>query len=121
MYALAKDIARLTADQINVAELQRLVPPPQGQKWGSLKSLENLLAQYVQPALARRIMGSLAAAYELRLGDAHLPSSEIDKALALVNIDSSKPNVIQGYQLLHSCVSSLYGILEVIKNIPEDV
>lgn len=119
LYALSKDIARLTADQMNTAELQRLVPPPKGQKWGSLKSLENLLAQYVQPAVARRIMGSLAGAYELRLGDAHLPSSEIDEALSLVNIDSSKPYVIQGYQLLNSCVSSLYGVLEVIKDIPE--
>ncbi len=40
LYARAKDLARLTAERINAASLQKIVAPPKGQKWGSLKSLE---------------------------------------------------------------------------------
>jgi hypothetical protein len=43
-YALAKDLARLTADSIDVAGLQAIVPIAKGEKRGSLKSLEGVLA-----------------------------------------------------------------------------
>lgn len=115
LYSLAKDVARLTADCIDAAAIQTIVSPPKGEKWGSLKSLENLIATKIDPRIARSMLGSLVGVYELRHGDAHLPSSD-DEAFSLIGVDQSQPYVHQGHQLLHACVSSIYGIADVIKN-----
>jgi hypothetical protein len=56
LFALAKDIARLTADSIDAAAIQKIVPPTKGEKWGSLKSLEKLLARRIDPAVARSML-----------------------------------------------------------------
>lgn len=116
LYALAKDVARLTADSIDTDAIQQLVSPPKDTKWGSLKSLEKLLTLRISPATARAMVGPLVGVYELRLGDAHLPSSDIDEALALVKIDKTEPYVHQGLQLLGECVSSIYDIVNVLKH-----
>ncbi|MDD2614097.1 MAG: hypothetical protein PHQ15_00270 [Methanosarcina sp.] len=113
--SLAKDIARLTADSIDAASIQTIVKPPKGEKWGSLKSLENLIAKKVSPENARSMLSSLVGAYELRLGDAHLPGNDFDDAFDLVGIDRSLPFVHQGYQLLDSCVISIFKIVKVFK------
>jgi hypothetical protein len=115
LYALAKDVARLTADSIDAAAIQTIVAPPKGTKWGSLKSLENLLAKKIGPEKARILLGSLVGVYELRNGDAHLPSSDVDEAFNLIGINQDIPFVHQGYQLLHSCVSSIYGIVNILE------
>jgi hypothetical protein len=115
LFALAKDLARLTADSIDASALQKLVSPPKGMKWGSLKSLENLLATRIDPDRARAMLGPLFGIYELRHADAHLPSRESGDALSLVRVDQNAPYVTQGYQLLHACVSSIYGICQVIE------
>jgi len=112
--SLAKDLARLTADSIDATALQNVVKPPKGTKWGSLKSLENVLAKYVEHEKARSLLSPLVGIYELRHADAHLPSSELKESLGLVRVDDSMPFVFQGYMLLHACVSSLYGIAKVI-------
>lgn len=114
-YALAKDLARLTADSIDTDALQKIVPPPKGTKWASLKSLEHVLASKIGTEKARSLLGPLVGIYELRHADAHLASSEIHTALDLVAVDQSIPLVFQGYQLLRACVSALYGILDAIK------
>jgi hypothetical protein len=116
LYALAKDVARLTADSIDSAAIQTIVPPPKGTKWGSLKSIENLVASKVDTEMARSMTGALVGVYELRHGDAHLPSSQVDEAFALVSVDQTAPYIHQGHQLLHACVSSIYGIIEVIRH-----
>lgn len=115
LFALAKDLARLTADSIDAAELQKLVAPPNGTKWGSLKSLENLLAKRIDPNLARMMLGPLVGIYELRNADAHLASQESADALTLLRLDQNAPYVTQGYQLLHVCVNSIWSICQVIK------
>lgn len=73
LFALAKDVARLTADNLDTEEMQRIVPPPKNINWGSLKSLENLLASKIDNNKTRQITGALVGAYELRHADAHLP------------------------------------------------
>lgn len=115
LFALAKDIARLTADNLDTEEIQRIAPPPKNTQWRSLKSFENLLASKINADQARLITGSLIGAYELRHADAHLPGKDIQEAFELLQIDRSLPSIIQGYQLLHSCVSSLYAIINVLK------
>jgi hypothetical protein len=116
LYALAKDVARLTADSIDIAAVQTIVSPPKGTKWGSLKSLEYLVASKLDAKVARSMLSALVGVYELRHGDAHLPTSQIDEAFALVGIDQTAPYVHQGYQLLNACVSSIYGIVEVLRH-----
>lgn len=115
LFALAKDIARLTADSLDAEAMQKIVSPPKDKKWGSLKSLENLLASKINPELAREIMSALVGVYELRLADAHLPSSEINEAFKLINVDRNLPMIFQAHQMLHSCVSSLFSVIEVLK------
>ncbi len=113
LYALAKDIARITADSLNVSDIQSVVAPPD-KKFGSLKSLEVLIASQVEKEVARNIMSPLVGAYELRLADAHLPKSTIDEAFILLSIDRSKPIVFQAYQMLSVCVTSLYTIIKIL-------
>lgn len=118
--ALAKDVARLTADSIDVAALQPIAQPPKDIKWRSLKSLENVLAKKVPPEDAHSLLSPLVGAYDLRHFDAHLPSSQIEDALRLLQVDRSKPFVEQGSMLLHSCVSALYGIASALEGAKSD-
>ena len=104
LFALAKDLARITADDIDEKQLQTIVDPPKGECWGSLKSLEKVLATKIDPADARKMLGPLVGVYELRLADAHLPSDAVDDAMRLIGVDDSSPFVMQGYQLIHAAV-----------------
>ena len=58
-YALAKDLARLIADSLDTVAMQRIAPPPKSVKWGSIKSLENLLVLKFDLELVRRMTASL--------------------------------------------------------------
>lgn len=114
-FSLAKDVARLTADSIDTRALQRKAPPPQGEKWGSLKTLEHVLANHSDAARAFSVLGPLHGVYNLRQADAHLPGADLTEAYRLVHIDPSAPFVMQGYQLLRSCVTALYEIVSILQ------
>lgn len=120
LYSLAKDLARLLADSLDAEAMQTIVPPPKNIKWGSLKSLEGLLASKYKKEFVRKITASLVGVYELRHADAHLPGSKIDDAFKLIDVDRSLPYVHQGYQLLREVVSSIYGVAEGLKHWPQD-
>jgi hypothetical protein len=115
LYALAKDLARLTADAFDAVAIQRVIAPPLGTRWRSLKSVENLLASQIGPDNAAKIMSPLFGVYDLRLADAHLPSSEANEALKRVGVDTSLPLVMQGEQMLRECVDTLYAITNVLR------
>lgn len=100
LLALAKDIARMTLDRFDIATLRKIASPPDGQRWASLKSLEMALATIMPQEQSRAMLTPLAGIYELRLGDAHLPSSEIDEAFEMIGLDQSLPFVLQGQQML---------------------
>ena len=58
LYALAKDLARLTADSFNVDAIKSVIlSTTETKKLGTLKSVEKLLAQKTDPQIARTIMG----------------------------------------------------------------
>jgi hypothetical protein len=84
-------------------------------KWGSLKSVENLLSSQLGPTDAAEIMAPLFGIYDLRLADAHLPSRETDEALDRVGVDRSTPFVMQAEQMLRGCVDALYAIVNVLR------
>lgn len=110
LLALAKDLARLTADRIEIAGLRTVSSPPNGQTWGSLKSLENALSTILQKDQARSLLTPLVGIYELRLGDAHLPSNTIDDAFNMIGIDRSAHAVGQGFQMLARAANALSAI-----------
>jgi hypothetical protein len=116
-FSLAKDLARLTADSIDGPVLQKIVVPPKDEKWGSLKSLEKVVAIAIDSTRAHSILAPLHGVYNLRQSDAHLPGHEQESALNLAGVDKTSPFVLQGYQLLYSCVSSLSAIAEVLDKV----
>jgi len=93
------------------------VVPPKGERWGSLKSLEKVLATKIPADEARRMLSALAGIYDLRLLDAHLPSDKTQDAVRLAGIDETRPDVDQGFQLLDAAVSTLYRIAGAIDKI----
>lgn len=113
-YALAKDLARLIVGSLDVKAMQSIVPPPKNEKWGELKSLENLLASKNDRDITRRMTAPLVGIYELRHADAHLPGSKIEEAFQLIDIDRSQPYVHQGEKMLRQVVSSIFIIAKVL-------
>lgn len=116
--ALAKDIARLTADSIDISLLRKIVTlAPHEQNLKGLKLLERLLEESFNKDTAYRIMGPLHIAYGLRLGDAHLPSKkELQKALDDLGVRSETHPLIVGRTLLETVCKALSGIGWVIFN-----
>ena len=114
LLALAKDLTRLIADRIDAGVLQTVVQPPEGQAWGSLKSLEKVVASKIEPRRARSMLTPLVGVYELRLADAHLPSAEYREAFEMAGVDRNEPFVMQGRDLLRACVDALYRISGVV-------
>ncbi len=110
LLALAKDLARLTADRIDIGALRAIAPAPKDEKWGSLKSLEKALATILPADQSRSLMTPLVGVYELRLGDAHLPSGEIEDAFAMIGVDRSQPTIFQGLELLARTANALIMI-----------
>ncbi len=115
LYALAKDLARLTADSINKQALKKVMRPPTKENWGSLKLLEKLLTKIMDADNAHAVMSPLVGIYELRLADAHLPGSQLQESMAKVGVNQDDVLVTQGYQLLVSCVSTLFEIADILQ------
>jgi hypothetical protein len=114
LLALAKDVARLTADSFDLAALHRARASSAGEPKGTLKALERVLASIAPPELARRVMTALAGIYDMRLGDAHLPSSQLEDAFALVGIDPAGAPIHQAIRLLLSAAASLNEAADII-------
>ena len=112
--ALAKDLARLTADSIDVGVLRKIVVPEKRETWRSLRHLENALATRAEAEEARGALTALAGVYELRLGDAHLPSSAIDEAYALAGVDRQSAPLEQAETLIQAAADSLTRILKIM-------
>jgi hypothetical protein len=115
LFSLAKDIARIIVDDIDVESIQKIAIPQKDKKWGSLKTIENLLAIKISPENAKKISSPFVGVYELRHGDAHLPSSNIENSFDLIQIDRNLPYVMQGYQMIYTCVDNLHIVLRILE------
>ena len=118
VYALAKDIARLTADDIDVMALKTIVVSPEKEKWGSLRHLQKALETIVDSDTAKKALTALVGIYELRLADAHLPKSDLDKAYGLIGISQEATPLEQAFGVIGSADSSLSAILAVVEKVP---
>lgn len=112
---LAKDLARITVDDIDLKGLQEIIPLLPNEKRGSLKSLERIVAKLTDDSIAATKMSALFHIYDLRLADAHLASSEADATLQKLGLDMNLPAVIQGRDMLVSLVDAIYGLVALIK------
>jgi hypothetical protein len=99
---LAKELVRIFSDRLDVRSLRKLSNRPDREKLGSIKLLENILAQKAGETRAREVFAAIAGAYDMRLGDAHPTSSKIDEALKLAGIDTSASYLRQGEQLIRN-------------------
>lgn len=118
--SLAKDLARLSADSIDQKALQGIAAPSQGEGAGSFKSLERVLATVVSADEARRLTSKLVGIYELRLGDAHLPSSKLEEAMTLTGISPEDSWLLKGAHMIHQFVGSFYAIAEAVSPIGDN-
>jgi hypothetical protein len=114
LLSLAKDVARVTADAIDVAKVRSIVQSPHSSKLGSLKSLEGVLAAVSSPDLARKTMSPNFAAYDLRLDDAHLPKSDRLASFKILAIEESDTSLTKGFKLLHETVLAWYRIHAIL-------
>jgi hypothetical protein len=112
--SLAKDLARLSADSIDTQGLQTVL---QGDKQGlkSLKAVQALVALSVGEEKARGVMAPLFGIYDLRLADAHLPASDLSGAFSRASVNTESPRVVQGFELLHAFVETLYAISYLVE------
>lgn len=119
LFALAKDIARLTSDSIDISVLHEIASPSKGEKWGTLKSLEKVLASICPPEDARSTLTPLVGAYELRLADAHLPgSSKLAQAMKMAGVDGLDPPMHQGRALIENCATAAAKIAAILLRLP---
>ncbi|MGO8003378.1 hypothetical protein [Rhizobium ruizarguesonis] len=118
--SLAKDIMRLLADRMDVGALQAAAPPPKGVTWGSLKSLEKYLGTIITQDDARKMMGPLLGAYNLRIADAHLSSKELTDAFRLAQVDPDASRLEQGMQLLSSVCGTIDQIGKIMTEVEEN-
>jgi hypothetical protein len=114
LFSLAKDIARVTADAIDVSKVQSVSPPPADKKRGSLKSLEAALAAISSSDLAHKAMSPNFAAYDLRLDDAHLPKSDRLASFQILEINEADTSMTKGFKLLEKTVLAWYRIHSIL-------
>lgn len=115
---LAKDLARVIVDRMDVGALQKIAQPPKDKKLGSLKSLELVLSTIVDAESARSALTPIVGIYDLRLGDAHLPSSTLSDAFKLAGVDESASTIIQAESLLTTAVEALRNISAIVAGSP---
>ncbi|MBP3709105.1 MAG: hypothetical protein J6I73_01660 [Treponema sp.] len=116
-YNLAKDLARLTVDAICAKEIQKLLTIPAGEKWGSLKTLQNFLIQKfsVEESKAKQIMASLFGIYDMRQVDAHLGDALKDDPYVSLGVLRELAPLFRGQKMLERFVTTLCVIQKVIK------
>ena len=114
LFGLAKDLVRAVAEHIDTAALHKIVSPPEKENWGSLKSLEKVVATVIGEKWAHTALGPLHGIYNLRLADAHIASKDLDEAYGLAHVDRTLPFVMQGRDLLATCVTSLHMVADAL-------
>lgn len=116
--ALAKDIARITADSFDAGLCTTVAPLPKGvSSLKGNKAVENLVASKIGKDKARTLMGPLVGTYDLRLTDAHLPGQNAaEAAYRLIGIDRSKPPVHQAVELIDAAAKALGGVASVLQD-----
>ena len=70
---------------------------------------------FVSEDQARALLTPLVGIYELRLGDAHLPASEIAQAFTLVGLDRSAGLIEQAKIMIERAAVAFAGIRTALR------
>jgi hypothetical protein len=112
-FLLCKEITRYLIERIDIDLLKRL--KKENDSLGSLKRLENILTALDYNG--RGILTALVGVYELRIADAHLPSTTmIEESMKLVGVDYDEARLNSGKKLIENVNSSLVQIREALQN-----
>jgi hypothetical protein len=111
-YLLCKEMTRFLIERIDMDVLKKL--KKDDEKLRTLKRLENILTALGYEG--RKIMGVLVGVYDLRIADAHLPSTDkITESMKLVGIDYEEMKLNSGKQLIENTNVSLARIKEAFE------
>jgi len=112
-YSLCKEITRFLIERIDVDLLKQIKTEADSPQ--SLKRLERILTAFGYDG--RQLMGALVGVYELRLADAHLPSStDIEDAMRLVAVDYDVDKLSAGKRLLQNLNNALADIKNALES-----
>ncbi|MBZ0220388.1 MAG: hypothetical protein K8I01_08160 [Candidatus Methylomirabilis sp.] len=111
LFFLCKELTRLIVERIDVDLLKEL-DPAADKKLGSIKRLEYFLNS--KGFEGRKIMAALAGVYDLRIGDSHLPSTEITESLKLLGIGDTGDYQKMAKQIILSVAYSIGTIGDII-------
>lgn len=119
LLALAKELNRLLMERVDMDALRG--PAAIGKdKLGTLKALERLLEQSLDPADARAMMAPLFGINDLRNADAHIGSSLVESGMVRAKVDQSGAHPVeQGRQLLETFVETLREISAAIAQVTD--
>lgn len=107
--SLAKDLTKLTIERIQKSSLKMVLPNADG-SLGSLKLLQQLLAQYTDEEYAFKRMTPLYGIYDLRGSDAHLSASDIEESYKKLDLRRDEPMILQAASMI-DCVTCTIGII----------
>jgi hypothetical protein len=115
LLSLAKDISRVVIDSLDVDVLRSIAVPKKDEKLGSLKLLERVVGLVSSPELAHKSLSPLFGLYELRLGDAHLPSRRLEGAFELLGIEAMSNTIQRGQATIDICARTLHTLAVLIR------
>ncbi len=108
-YLLCKEVTRFLIERIDMEVLKKL--KKEDEKLGTLRRLENILTALGHDG--RKVMGVLVGVYDLRIADAHLPSTDkITESMELVGINYEDLKLNSGKRLIENINRSLAQIRE---------
>jgi len=111
-YSLCKEITRFLIERIDIDLLKKI--KTETDSLGSLKRLQHILTALGFDG--RKLMGVFVGVYELRLADAHLPSStDIEDAMALVGVDYDVEELGAGKLLLQNLNNALADLKNALE------
>ena len=114
LLTLAKDIYRATVENLDQNALRSISDPANG-NLGSIKLIEKILEKYVNQKIARNCTQHLVALNELRIGDAHKTSSDLNEAYSLAGLDRTSNITRQAMQLIDGVGYTLWLIAETLR------
>ncbi len=113
---LAKELTRQFVDRLNIRPMRDISTHEAKSKLGSIKLLESILAPLSSQELAHRVLSPIVGVYELRTGDAHPTSSDIEEAFALARIDRSMSPLRQAEQMIDNYARAIWDIGKILSD-----
>ena len=118
LYELAKDLYRLTFENVDQSALSVVVGFQKEYEQKSIRHLQKVLEICRDTREAEKIAGSLKALNKLRQAGAHMPSSNIERWIREAGIIKTGNPINEAYQLLQHFAETLNKISELLREAP---